>query len=320
MTKDQLLSVLETFVHQAVEIGPGAGLPDTLQARLDVLERVAELLRLRAGWSEHRIPIERLIEAGMDIETGQAGATVLRVGVPSRTSTGQQWQPPDERTQGELQAPLLLYLLRRRHTGMRVGNLILEFVNALRPYLSAADVETTETGVTRVMTTARIAARTLRDYGLLTDTKATAYRTWQLSLLGVLVAVRLQDGKHTLAMEQRQRAVSDPAGPFGGTNMLAAPVREAMSRLADPAQVVGTLQRLSEPNTGAFDTVGPALDALATYCARLEPGGQPPVGSLAELRVAARAMLAAVDEAVPAELLAEELAKRLALQELPASM
>jgi len=50
------------------------------------------------------------------------------------------------------------------------------------------DFERTATGVLRIETTVRFAARSLRQCGLLQYTSQEAFKTWRLSLLGILAA------------------------------------------------------------------------------------------------------------------------------------
>lgn len=312
--RDRLLATLRSFVMDTVWLGGLRGDADPLSMRLDVLERVVQLLRLEAGWAEFRMPMSALVAAEIEFETRVAGGGLLRVGRPhgrrapeGRTATG-------ERTPAELQVPLLLYLLHRHRAGTRIGALLVDFLNVVRPSLSPADAEATRTGVTRVMTTARSAARSLRLHGLLTASKRTAYRTWELSILGVLVAARLHEGGHTMLIPERRRP--DPAGPRGAGGHLAEPIAGAIAELSDPDVVAESLVRLCRPDADVFDSFGPAVTAIATFCESLKPRGDGPGHSRGELRTAADELLRVVGETVPPAALAEDLAKAFALREL----
>src|SRR5205823_5429 len=58
----------------------------------------------------------------------------------------------------------------------------------MRQQLTPIDFKKTKTGVTRCFTNTRFAANALRDYGLLKFTRREAFKTWELSLAGFLVA------------------------------------------------------------------------------------------------------------------------------------
>lgn len=90
-----------------------------------------------------------------------------------------------------LQLPLLLFLLVHHRAGLSVLEIIDGFIDKIWDDLTFVDFKKTATGVTRCYTNTRFAALTLRDYGLLKFTQKEAFKTWELSLTGFLVAARV---------------------------------------------------------------------------------------------------------------------------------
>ena len=102
----------------------------------------------------------------------------------------------DEFAAQKLMLPLLDYLFTHPGKGKRVLTIMRDFI---REYLSKCrmvDFERTATGVLRIETNLRFAAHNLRKSGLLQYTQAEAFKTWRLSLLGILAADQLH---HDLA-------------------------------------------------------------------------------------------------------------------------
>jgi hypothetical protein len=199
-----MLAALESFVEDVVRIR-GLGEPDAgdLARKVDVLERVVELMRLRSGVMENRLRMEELLGRGLQVSRGGDGAVRLLVGGGAVTGRA-GWRSRGGRTQTEMQVPLILYLLITYRSPRTINNLLVDFLSEARAWLSPSDVETTRTGVMRAMTTTRSAARALRLHGLLTDSDRTAYKTWELSVLGLLVgALLLERFGPTLDMNAR---------------------------------------------------------------------------------------------------------------------
>lgn len=223
------------------------------------------------------------------------------------------WPVIYERKDKELQVPLLIYLLHYHRAGTRIGDLLVEFTNLIRGHLGPRDAESTDTGVTRIMTTIRDSARMLRYCGLLTDSPGLKYRTWELSVFGILVAVKLYERGYRLAPPPRWPDNTWPA-PSGG--LLAQPVHEIVRELSDPEVVAGTFLRICGPNYDVFHTFGPAIEAVMDYCAYLARIGSEERPLIAVLRQQAEAMMKAVGDRVPPAALAEDLAKHFAIEEL----
>lgn len=312
-----LLTRLEAFVDAAVDLD-GFGSPgDPLRAKLDVLERVVELLRIRSGWGTRRVRVGELLDAGIAVEVHQFGNAALHIGHGDRKAMW-DWPVVSERKEMELQAALLVYLLHYHRAGTRIGSLLAEFANLIRDQLSPADAETTETGVTRIMTTIRSAARTLRLYGLLTESQRVAYRTWELSVFGILVAVRLHESGQRLTLPERRPFRHSP-GPSGAQFVLADRVMATVRELSAPGAVVSTLERVCEPNIDVFDSFGPVIDTVRDFCEQIDRLGGAEKPQIGVLRKQAEAMMKAVADAVPPAVLAEDLAKHFALEGVIAS-
>lgn len=312
MTGNPLLTALEAFVDEVVDVGPSCRRgDDPLRAKLDVLERIIELMRIQAGWNTRRVLVRDLMNAGISVERDLLGNARLYVGrgpeVPIR-----EWPAPTERKQSELHVPLLLYMLEHRRVGTRIGELLVDFVNTIRHHLSPADVETTETGVTRIMTTTRVAARTLRKHGLLTESSRVAYRTWELSVFGILAAFRLREWDFKLELPSRSMRYSEETGPHGASDLLAEPLSKVVQELSDPAEVVATFQRICRPKIDVVESFRLALEAVSLFYERRGTTGKGERPSLAELREEAQAVMKAVAEVVPPEMLADDIAKQLA--------
>jgi hypothetical protein len=120
----RLLSLLEAFADRALQIeGLGDG-AETLGRKVDTLQRVVQLLRLRTGRVENRLPMRELLASSIEVDQGGAGR-VLRV-IRARQRHAPTVELAEERGQAELQVPLILYLLRapgaanqRSNRGMR---------------------------------------------------------------------------------------------------------------------------------------------------------------------------------------------------------
>jgi hypothetical protein len=87
-----------------------------------------------------------------------------------------------------LQAPLLLFLLLNHGRRLSVSEIVEGFIAKVRPHLSYLDFKKTKSGAPRCFANARLAAHTLHSYGLLKYTWQEGYKSWQLSLAGLLAA------------------------------------------------------------------------------------------------------------------------------------
>jgi hypothetical protein len=170
--------------------------------------------------------------------------------------------------------------------------------------------------VMRVMTTTRSAARSLRIHGLVIDSQRTAYKSWALTILGLLTAA--------LLIERKGRSIEMPArglrivneGRFGASNHLAQSVSRVMRELSDPEVVSTTLGRICTPNRDVFPTFDRAVEAIVQFGKEREVllnGRRPDVF---ELREQARALIGQLSQLIPAEALADDMAKDFAVRDL----
>jgi hypothetical protein len=225
------------------------------------------------------------------------------------------------RRQSEMQSALLLHLLHARSKHGRIGDDLHAFILAVHPQLAPADVETTRTGVMRVATTTRDASRTLRVHGLLRDSVETRTRKWELSVLGILVAVELSTRYDTPTLPDRRRFV-ERFGRFGESERLSEELEEVVRRYAEASAVRAALLGICQRDRDLFETFDDVVNTVATYCQRLaEQWSALDAGETAPDRKAQKAradeMLRVVEAAVPPGAFAEDVNKSLSLDGLP---
>ncbi len=255
---EPLLHDLERLVEDLVVVEPGTDGHD-LATKLDILERVVELLRLRGGRVRNERSVGALLGGGLAVQhNGSGGALRIVVG-----ASGSRYGVDKPRTPDELHVPLLLYLLRDRNAGERIGDDLQHFILSIVNDLGPADVETTETGVMRIATTTRMAARALRHFGLIRDSDETRTKTWDLTLLGILCALDL--GEWHPAPRLPKRGERTPiVRKRGGPERLAFSVEQSIESFVDERRVREELFSLlgDHPDRGALvDTVAPVIAA-----------------------------------------------------------
>lgn len=299
---DGLLQDLELFVENAVQFAYGDN-PATLADKMNVLGRVVELLRLQTGRLVNDFPMPDLLKAGVCVRRTTVGALTIVVGGEGR-APGVRIHAPNGWRESELQVPLLLSLMSQVRPKQRVGTLIDAFVAQIRDRLSPADVETTKTGVPRIVTTIRLAARTLRLHGLLTFSEETAYKTWEPSVLGLLVGVAIVEKNKSTQLEDRSRALID-------VNHLAAPLIDVLQEFANPGVVSQLVHKILGPNRDVFDSYDRAINVVTNFCARFYGASQSADHPRHELRAAAKALLSELSSALqPGELARDILVDR----------
>jgi len=154
----------------------------------------------------------------------------------------------------QLQSPLLIFLLLHHRERYPVLDIIQQFIEKIRPQLTFLDFKKTRTGVTRCFTNTRFAAHVLRDYGLLKFTYREAYKTWELSLMGFLVASAI------LKSPSRQANPWTISPLHKEANFdLVREIRSAYDQIADYEAFVGRLASLCQSNARVFQTFEPAL-------------------------------------------------------------
>jgi hypothetical protein len=301
-----------------VALEPEPDLDTALATRLDVNERLIELLRLRAGRVENRLTMHKFLEQGITVSArGPFDPPLMTFG---NTTLNRELGSGRYRRQSELQSALLLQLLHARSDRGRIGDDLHRFILAVSADLVPADTETTRTGVTRIATTTRDAARALRWYGLLRDSDATRTRKWELSLLGILTAVRLSRRTPTMGLPPHN-AFGYSNGRFADSDRLSQDVEEALRAFRDDDEVKAALYPLCARDHDIFSNFNEVVATLARYCETLDAqwralDDKRRTRTPAEVRAAADDMLRTVEDAVPPGALAEEVNKSLAFDQL----
>jgi hypothetical protein len=315
--RNELVANLRLFIDEAVLFeDPSLAGAAELAHKLDVLERAVELLRLEHGEMQNRLRMEDCLARGLEVSRGADGALRLRVGGSATGIASPGWPSPGGRTQDELQIPLILYLFITYRHRRRINDLLVSFLEEMRPWLSPDDVESTRTGVMRAMTTTRTAARALRLHGLIIDSPETAYKSWELSILGLLMASILVERSGRFVEMAPRGVKASASGRFGASNHLASALAALMRELNDPMVVSQALSRVCIPNRDVFATFDEVAAVLAQFAADFGQAESGRKFEWRELRERARALLTLLGEKVPASALADDMAKDLALRDL----
>lgn len=210
-----------------------------ISLRIDLIERILELLRSEQKHFENRLAFERFVQGSISID-----ANGLNYHFPETTQLLGSGTPPIK-----LQTKLLMFLLLHHGSAYRVFDIIDNFIRTIWGQLDPLDFKKTRTGVTRCFTNTRFAANTLRDYGFIKFTHEEAYKTWVLSLPGFLVASRVvADGNWVLPPFMKIYA-SD----------LHPDIHNAHEELKTYDQFVERLAAVCEPDVEVFETFGPIL-------------------------------------------------------------
>jgi hypothetical protein len=261
-TKDQRKAV-EALLTSLVEPDRWTQRRDAdLHDRIDILERALEVLRFEIGHPENNLPLKDFLQGRFWVDRGRMRFRTPRLRVDLETFMS----PTD------LQPLLLQYLLLSHGSRRTILSCIREFLHHIRPQLTILDFERTQTGVTRCFTNTRLAARTLRDMGFLKYGTQQAYKTWELTLLGLVVASGvLMDG-------------DDPGDEPAVLWKVHPRIEVAWARVATYPTFVHWLTRLCAPNCQVFGTFKATLeeaDRLLTDYKKLPFGwrAQPPAGT-----------------------------------------
>jgi len=173
-------SALEQLIDRWVEV-EGYSSPDPLGLKIEVLSLALAKLRHARKQKGEQITFEEFEQSTLFPDTD-----TLRLIVPKHSRDVGTGTAPIR-----LQVPLLLFLLVHHRERLSVLAIIDLFIDKIWNDLTFVDFKKTATGVTRCYTNTRFAAHTLRDYGLLKFTQKEAFKTWELSLTGFLVAARV---------------------------------------------------------------------------------------------------------------------------------
>lgn len=183
MFKAGELDRAKEIIDSLVQIAPPRNrkyAPVSFGQKLDRLSGLIDALRYHIGFPEESDPLKvfRPNAAFADPSVGR----ILFI------DDGSEVESRDDQAASKLTMPLLDYLFTHPSGGRAVLSTIRGFVRAYLPQCRMIDFARTATGVLRIETNTRFAARQLRRTGLLQYTNAEAFKTWRLSLLGILVA------------------------------------------------------------------------------------------------------------------------------------
>jgi hypothetical protein len=255
----------------------------------------------------------KLLNTGFEVSRGASGALRITVGRASSRRLDLLLPSPGGWTQDDLQTSLLVYLFVSYRKRVQISRQIAGFLRELQPWLSAEDVETTRTGVTRVMTTTRSSARALREHGLISQGPGTAHRRWVLTIAGLLVAAQLVERKGSAVDLDARGLRKTGDGTFGASLHLSEDVVTALAPLRDPQKVCELLTRLCGPDrevVEAFDHVVTEVSRYAHLVCDPDTSGR----GLPERRSAAKAIIDRLSETIPSDVLADAFAKDHALR------
>jgi hypothetical protein len=155
----------------------------------------------------------------------------------------------------QLQSALLLFLLVHHSERHSVLDIIQLFIEQVRDQLTFLDFKKTKTGVTRCFTNTRFGAKVLREYGLLKFTDREAFKTWELSLTGFLVAASILKARQRASAELWTLAPPNKEAHFD----LLPEVRNALDGISNYETFLARLVSICEPNAKVFQTFEPAL-------------------------------------------------------------
>lgn len=217
-------------------LGPGGNIqPRAIAAKVDFLQRAIELWRFYQRNDQNEVEFEHFAQTAMMVDGDK-----LRFNVPANLK-----EMGSGTSAVQLQPKLLVFLLLYHREQFEVLQIIEKFVERIRPELTLLDFKKTKTGTTRCYTNTRVAATTLRSFGFLRFTQKEAFKTWVLSLSGLLVASRVlenPDNWNEHPASARRRNFVHPA------------IFNAQSALRTYDQFVSQLQFVCEPNVEVFET------------------------------------------------------------------
>lgn len=209
--------------------------PTGIAAKVDFLQRAIELWRFHHCNDQNGVEFEHFVQSAMMVDGDK-----LRFRVPS------SFKRLDSGTSAvQLQPKLLTFLLLYHREQFEVLQIIERFVEKIRPDLTILDFKKTKTGATRCYTNTRVAATTLRSFGFLRFTQKEAFKTWVLSLPGLLVASRVLENPRSWnehCSKDRRRNFVHPA------------IFNAQAALRTYDQFVSQLQFVCKPNVEVFAT------------------------------------------------------------------
>jgi len=159
----------------------------TFAQKLDRLAELIDVLRFDAGCPQEDAPLRTFHPNGIFVDVSAGKIHFVRNGPTERL---------DDEASQKLMLPLLDYLYTHPGKGKPVLSIIRAFVREYFPRCRLRDFQRTATGVLRIETNVRFAAHKLRKIGLLQFSEVEAFKTWRLSLLGILAGNHYAGGNY----------------------------------------------------------------------------------------------------------------------------
>ena len=216
----------------------------SLNRKIALLGFVLEQLKKERGSDSEEVSFEEYLQSEIKVS-----GCKLRISAPPVVRDIGSGKSPIQ-----LQAPLLLFLLLNHQERYQVLEIIKNFTEQLGEQLTFVDFKKTKTGVTRCFTNTRFAAKVLREYGLLKFTRDEAFKTWELSLAGFLVAASILQQR---AGQKRPWYVLGSARE--GSFDLLPEIRDACRRITTYKEFVANLAAICKPDSDIFKSFEPAL-------------------------------------------------------------
>jgi len=232
MTKDEM-EILSGFLLQGITSSGYQGDGD-IQLRIDLLERGLEVLRYKFRCLENKIHFEDFISGTVCLKNGRVNFTAPEKYKSIGSGTNAI----------RLQPKLMLFLLLYHGDSYKIYDIIEKFIDKIWGELRVEDFKKTQTGVTRCFTNTRFAATTLREYGFLKYTEKEAYKTWTLSLPGLLVASKVLEDQNWKIPDVQKQMHFD----------LHPDINMAWEALQSFDQFMLRLKSICEPNVKVFGT------------------------------------------------------------------
>ncbi len=228
--------------------------PDNLERKIELLCFALEELKYARGGETEKVSFEEYVQSEVRVRNHK-----LIISAPQKVRNVGAGTSPIQ-----LQAPLLLFLLLNHKERYQVLDIIRLFIEQMRGHLTFLDFKKTKTGVTRCFTNTRFAAHVLRDYGLLKFTRQEAFKTWELSLSGFLVAADILERRSRSQSPWEVSAINKDAKLD-----LATEIYIASDGLQNFDDFVRKLSSICAPDVEIFKTFGPVLtqafDLLQSY-------------------------------------------------------
>ncbi len=226
---------LKRFIESGVVIPKEYLKQDQFKAKLDSLERIIEAVRFYYGYDENAIPLENFLQTEWKVN---ADNSVEMLSFPEKVTQHDRRRFLNPST---LQIPLVTYLLLTFQKQQQILTLIHSFIREIRMNMTPYDFQKTQTGVTRCVTNTRFASLSLRDAGLIKFTHKEAFKRWELSFLGIIVAVMLYEYNWRDGLE---------SGEHGGSSRwLSKDLRYAIDFVTKPSNFEQIMQKICK-NSG----------------------------------------------------------------------